>query len=431
MPTQVPIGSMRGSLDFTAIFAREPGSRAAALISSRPSSSSGTSSSNSLIRNSGAVRDKISCGPRLAAVDLPDERAHAVADAQVFLRDHLVARQHRFERPGFDDRVAAFHALDDAGDQMFFARQKIVQDLLALGVADLLQDDLLGGLRADAAEFDALERLFDVIRRPCVSGLLSSASCSLYLPRRHFEFLVGHDLPAAERSEIAGRRDRLTARTSTSSLKRFLVAEASASSSAPNTMSLSTFFSRASASTSSNNSRLILGSPVKYSAPDVLFRYCKLEQRHLPSTSSSTFPSLHCAQHPHEIPLPFDRHAQLHARLLPGEPHKIRAPSQRPVQPRRRNFQPVVIHAFDRQAPAQMIADRRAVIDVDAARLVDENAQQAALARALQVDQLVAEPAHRRFQQLLEIHANSFATNKKWAAAHLVHHPAVFNKMRV
>ena len=65
MPTQVPIGSMRGSLDFTAIFARDPGSRAAALISSRPSSISGTSISKSFIRNSGTVRDRISCGPRL------------------------------------------------------------------------------------------------------------------------------------------------------------------------------------------------------------------------------------------------------------------------------------------------------------------------------------------------------------------------------
>ena len=66
MPTQVPIGSMRRSLEWTAIFAREPGSRAAALISSSPSSSSGTSSSNSFTRNSGAVRDSMSCGPRLA-----------------------------------------------------------------------------------------------------------------------------------------------------------------------------------------------------------------------------------------------------------------------------------------------------------------------------------------------------------------------------
>ena len=64
MPTQVPIGSMRRSLVCTAIFARTPGSRAADLISSSRSSISGTSSSNSFMMNCGAVRDRISCGPR-------------------------------------------------------------------------------------------------------------------------------------------------------------------------------------------------------------------------------------------------------------------------------------------------------------------------------------------------------------------------------
>ena len=64
MPTQVPIGSMRRSLVCTAILARTPGSRAADLISSSFSSISGTSSSNSFMMNCGAVRDRISCGPR-------------------------------------------------------------------------------------------------------------------------------------------------------------------------------------------------------------------------------------------------------------------------------------------------------------------------------------------------------------------------------
>ena len=41
------------------------------------------------------------------------------------------------------------------------ALEEVVQDLLALGVADLLQDHLLRRLRADAAELDGLERLLD------------------------------------------------------------------------------------------------------------------------------------------------------------------------------------------------------------------------------------------------------------------------------
>ena len=63
-PTQVPMGSTRLSCDNTAILAREPGSRAQDLISSRPCSISGTSWRNSSIMNSGAERDKMIGAPR-------------------------------------------------------------------------------------------------------------------------------------------------------------------------------------------------------------------------------------------------------------------------------------------------------------------------------------------------------------------------------
>ena len=64
MPTQAPTGSMRGSLLRTAILARAPESRAAPRMLIRPWPTSGTSSLNSSIRNSGAVRLRNSCGPR-------------------------------------------------------------------------------------------------------------------------------------------------------------------------------------------------------------------------------------------------------------------------------------------------------------------------------------------------------------------------------
>ena len=63
-PTQVPIGSTRLSWESTAILAREPGSRAQDLISSKPCSISGTSWRNNSIMNSGAERDKIIGAPR-------------------------------------------------------------------------------------------------------------------------------------------------------------------------------------------------------------------------------------------------------------------------------------------------------------------------------------------------------------------------------
>ena len=64
MPTQAPTGSMRGSLERTAILAREPGSRAAPTISTSPCPASGTSSLKSSISSSGRVRLQKSWGPR-------------------------------------------------------------------------------------------------------------------------------------------------------------------------------------------------------------------------------------------------------------------------------------------------------------------------------------------------------------------------------
>ena len=92
------------------------------------------------------------------------------------------------------------------------ALEKIVQDLLALGVADLLQDDLLRGLRADAAELHRLERLLDHVaqleRRIALGGVGDRD-----LVRRLLVLLVGHDRPAPERLVVAGLAvDRARAR---------------------------------------------------------------------------------------------------------------------------------------------------------------------------------------------------------------------------
>src|SRR4249919_2861451 len=136
MPTQAPTGSTRGSLLRTAILARTPASRAAARILMRPCPTSGTSSLNSSIRNSGAV-----------AVD----------------------------------------ALDDAADQG--ARPVLVgiDHLGALRLAHLLHDDLFGGLREDTAERHRFHRFLDVAARLHI--LVDIARIiQAQLALRHFEF---------------------------------------------------------------------------------------------------------------------------------------------------------------------------------------------------------------------------------------------------
>src|SRR3546814_16209398 len=62
-----------------------------------------------------------------------------------------------------DDDMAEFDALDDAGDDLSDAILEFLELALALGVADLLEDDLLRGLRLDAAELDRRQRIDDII----------------------------------------------------------------------------------------------------------------------------------------------------------------------------------------------------------------------------------------------------------------------------
>ncbi len=63
MPTQAPTGSTSESRELTAIFARPPGSRAAASMTTTPSAISGTSISNSFFRRSTDARERMICGP--------------------------------------------------------------------------------------------------------------------------------------------------------------------------------------------------------------------------------------------------------------------------------------------------------------------------------------------------------------------------------
>src|SRR3546814_10166736 len=62
-----------------------------------------------------------------------------------------------------DDDMAELDALDDAGDDLAGAVLEFLILPLALGVADLLEDDLLGGLGGDAAELDRRQRIDDEV----------------------------------------------------------------------------------------------------------------------------------------------------------------------------------------------------------------------------------------------------------------------------
>src|SRR5437899_214724 len=137
------------------------------------------------------------------AVHFRHKGANPVADAQHFLCDQLVARNHALDAPGFDDRAAALYPFHGAGEQVVFALEEVVQDLLALGVADFLQADLLRCLRADATELDRLERFLDDIAELQVRVALGGIG-DRKLIGGFLVIFIRHDRPAPERLVVAG-----------------------------------------------------------------------------------------------------------------------------------------------------------------------------------------------------------------------------------
>ena len=113
--------------------------------------------------NSGRARERKICGPALLAAHVVDVGADAVAEAHVLARDHLVAADDALGAAEVDDDVAVFDALDGAVDDLADAVLVLVVLALALGLAHLLHDHLLGVLRRHAAEVERRQRLGDQV----------------------------------------------------------------------------------------------------------------------------------------------------------------------------------------------------------------------------------------------------------------------------
>ena len=152
MPTHAPTGSTRLSLVVTAIFERKPGSRTTLTILTVLSKISGTSSSKSRARNSGQVREMMTCGPLGLFLHFDDAGADGVALAVPLLADLFPVRHHGLGAAEVDEDVALVDLLHRAGDQFADALAVIREDLFAFGLAHALEDDLLGGLDGRTAE---------------------------------------------------------------------------------------------------------------------------------------------------------------------------------------------------------------------------------------------------------------------------------------
>ena len=97
-----------------------------------------------------ARHDDLRALGRLA--DLDDVRLQAAAVVVVLVLHLLGLRQQRLDLAEVEERVAGVGLLDDAGDDVALAARVLLVLHLALGLADALEDHLLGGLRGDATE---------------------------------------------------------------------------------------------------------------------------------------------------------------------------------------------------------------------------------------------------------------------------------------
>ena len=109
----------------------------------------------------GARQEDLRAARLLAHID--DVGAHPVAGVEVLARDRLLAAQQRFGAAEIDDDVAELDALDQAVDDVADAILELVVLAAALGLAHLLDDDLLRRLRGDPAEIDRRQRIDDEV----------------------------------------------------------------------------------------------------------------------------------------------------------------------------------------------------------------------------------------------------------------------------
>src|SRR5262249_46170857 len=92
--------------------------------------------------------------------------ADTVAVAEQFTRQQFVAPNDRLAAAEIGDDVAVFHPLDDAVDDITDPILELLVLAVALGLAHLLNDHLLGRLGRDASIFEWRQRLSDIIAHP-------------------------------------------------------------------------------------------------------------------------------------------------------------------------------------------------------------------------------------------------------------------------
>src|SRR5574343_1672859 len=338
------------------------------------------------------------------AIDAQQISLDTVADTQVFLGNHLVARQQGFDLAGFDDGVAALHALDGTGNDMFTTTQEVGQYLLALGVANLLQNDLLGGLGTDTAEIDRLQRLLQVIAGFDLRIVL------LGIGQRHLQvfvdvFVVGNNLPTTEgvvvtRIAVDGNThfgfvvDTLFRRRSERQLKG-----------TENDFLGDVLF----AGQCIDQQQHFTAHGLKPPSPSVESGHqtCLLDigkfQFHIIFIKAQTDLTILAAQQlALEVTATVVRNTQLDLDILAGKTLEIGRLLDDAIHARRRDFEAIKIDVLDLEHARQLIRHLGAIIDIDTVFLgwrINEDANRTAARRQLDIDEFIAHTNDGGFQQ--------------------------------
>ena len=149
----------------------------------------------------GARHEKL--GATALAIDLANPAANPITYPEIFFGNHLIAGQAGFDLAGLDHRAFTVESLDRAGQQGIATPEEVVDDLLALGIADLLQDHLFGSLSTDPTGFDRLEFFLEVLADIDVGNLLARLGQD-DLDVVILELTVGYNQPATKGFRLAG-----------------------------------------------------------------------------------------------------------------------------------------------------------------------------------------------------------------------------------
>ena len=136
------------------------------------SSISGISSSNSACTKSGWQRRQHDLHAMALLADLQDDGLDALADVVRFAGNLLAARQKSLALAERNDGGAGVHAGDGADHEFALLAGELVEYRVRFGLANLLDNHLLGRLRGDAAERFGVEFVLAVAGDDVAGGLV-------------------------------------------------------------------------------------------------------------------------------------------------------------------------------------------------------------------------------------------------------------------